>query len=1081
MHTYEEYVSLDKKRVKHPVERVHRYLYCEKEYEEYNYSILGEIAKECDALKISFAPEYEIGEICYSENKKWASIRIRRFSDDEWNVLRKHAKKIRYLYVRGNEEILLPKMICKLSSLIYLHIEGCAVKRLFADLFMLSNLETLALHYTNLDEFPKGIEQLCKLKVLSLMYNNISNIPQQIGELKTLEYLGMNGNSITQITEEVSELHELRDIYFGKTSLSVYPECMKKLKKVERLALWETELEFIPEWICQYTNLKGLFLGRASKIKKLPDDIGTLKKLRRLYIDGTSVEQLPESFGMLVNLEEINLSNTKIKTFPLLLPMKKMRVCDISGLVLERIPQEILGKSLTMARNEYDQAGLRMEKTKLLCQPVSLFEHDRTFIDAYYTEEKIHLNETKVVFLGDGEAGKSHIIQRMLADGEKIGCFTEEATPGISISQKHCQIENEEVCLQIWDFGGQEIMHSMHRFFLTERTLYIIVVNARDNTQDERAKYWLNNIKSFANGCPVILVLNKMDQNPSASINERLLKKDYPQIKSIFKCSALEDSKERFTVFLSEVLETVKSFDSYAMEFPISWNNVKKTLSEMGENYIADSRYRNICLDNGIEDEKIQNWLLDWFHDLGVSFNYRKKNQLLGGYMVLKPTWITNAIYIIIFNGKDRANNGIIKINDIVDLLKNPPRSVEKIAYTIEEVPYILGVMRKFEISYAIDDENEFIPMMCDKNEREGAELFNDENCIEYFMEYEYLPNNVLHKLMIKMKDSLVRENIWLTGMILKSHKESVNALVRMHDNRIEIYVKSNDPVVYSCKEYLSEIRESLLLINQELNLVAEDMVVYKEAGKKEEIKYNDMLIYLRSGQENYFSTTFRKIIPVRSILGAIQTSRDLELIDEYCKGDYGIHSEEFQYFWMRQRNFATNHDTLKNDLIEIASALQGNSLLIRSGQENDRNTYFRDLLNAKGYSAYDQTLNGVSEKGKTAGELDLLIKWKMYPISILEALNLSSLDTNYLSRHIDKIYNYDTWGLECNYLLVYAEAGDFYGFGERYYTYIKNYQYPYECLDVWEEKNNTDMRIYYTMLRRNGRNTCIVHLLIKM
>ena len=27
----------------------------------------------------------------------------------------------------------------------------------------------------------------------------------------------------------------------------------------------------------------------------------------------------------------------------------------------------------------------------------------------------------------------------------------------------------------------------------------------------------------------------------------------------------------------------------------------------------------------------MQNWLLEWFHDLGVSFNYRKKDILLGG------------------------------------------------------------------------------------------------------------------------------------------------------------------------------------------------------------------------------------------------------------------------------------------------------------------------------------------------------------------------------------------------------------------------------------------------------------------
>jgi hypothetical protein len=31
----------------------------------------------------------------------------------------------------------------------------------------------------------------------------------------------------------------------------------------------------------------------------------------------------------------------------------------------------------------------------------------------------------------------------------------------------------------IWDFGGQEIQHSTHQFFLTTRSLYLLVVDAR--------------------------------------------------------------------------------------------------------------------------------------------------------------------------------------------------------------------------------------------------------------------------------------------------------------------------------------------------------------------------------------------------------------------------------------------------------------------------------------------------------------------------------------------------------------------------------------------------------------------------
>ena len=269
-------------------------------------------------------------------------------------------------------------------------------------------------------------------------------------------------------------------------------------------------------------------------------------------------------------------------------------------MIIERVPIEFINDKIEIRFNRYGINGLRLSGTKLLCQPISLFAHEKDFIYAYYTEKKVHLNETKIVFLGDGEAGKSHIIKRIIQDNEVLSEFRENSTPGIAISQKDCNIGNEYVKLQIWDFGGQEIMHSMHRFFLTERTLYVIVVNARDNTQDERAQYWLNNIKSFANGCPVIIVLNKMDQNPSATLNERLLKNDYPQIADVIKLSALKDSKDYFQGLLNKILKLVRTFDSYAMDFPVSWNQIKMTLTEMKENYIIDPVYREICIKNNV-------------------------------------------------------------------------------------------------------------------------------------------------------------------------------------------------------------------------------------------------------------------------------------------------------------------------------------------------------------------------------------------------------------------------------------------------------------------------------------------------
>ena len=63
--------------------------------------------------------------------------------------------------------------------------------------------------------------------------------------------------------------------------------------------------------------------------------------------------------------------------------------------------------------------------------------------------------------MGDGESGKSHIIRRIKQEGMIVDAIEYRATPGIDIVPKQCVIGKENINLQLWDFGGQDILHSM--------------------------------------------------------------------------------------------------------------------------------------------------------------------------------------------------------------------------------------------------------------------------------------------------------------------------------------------------------------------------------------------------------------------------------------------------------------------------------------------------------------------------------------------------------------------------------------------------------------------------------------------
>jgi len=94
----------------------------------------------------------------------------------------------------------------------------------------------------------------------------------------------------------------------------------------------------------------------------------------------------------------------------------------------------------------------------------------------------------------------------------------------------------------VWDFGGQEIMHATHQFFLTKRSVYVLVLDARQGEIEGNIHYWLQTIQSFGGDSPVLVVTNKCDVQP-LSLNENGLRRQYAPMEIGFhsvSCTTLQ-------------------------------------------------------------------------------------------------------------------------------------------------------------------------------------------------------------------------------------------------------------------------------------------------------------------------------------------------------------------------------------------------------------------------------------------------------------------------------------------------------------------------------------------------------------
>ena len=77
-----------------------------------------------------------------------------------------------------------------------------------------------------------------------------------------------------------------------------------------------------------------------------------------------------------------------------------------------------------------------------------------------------------MLVVGDGKVSKSSVVERLIYNTYNL---QKETTLGVEINGEmkivQSEVKGEPVKLNIWDFGGQEIQHSKHQFFLTTRSL----------------------------------------------------------------------------------------------------------------------------------------------------------------------------------------------------------------------------------------------------------------------------------------------------------------------------------------------------------------------------------------------------------------------------------------------------------------------------------------------------------------------------------------------------------------------------------------------------------------------------------
>ncbi len=310
-------------------------------------------------------------------------------------------------------------------------------------------------------ELLQIIENAAKkeLTELDLRNNQLRELPPEIGQLTSLTELDLRNNQLSELPPEIGQLTSLAELSLNNNQLRVLPPEITQLNNLIWLYLYGNKLRELPPEITQLNNLRRLGLG-DNQLRALPPKIGKMTNLTSLNLEGNQLHELPPEIGQLNNRTKLYLSFNPLEAPPL----------EIANQGIEAIAQ---------------------------------------YFEQLAKEGMDYLYEAKLLIVGEPGAGKTTLTRKIKNPNAPMP-GKDETTRGVDIETwRFPQLDKPDFRVNIWDFGGQAIYHATHRFFLTRRSLYVLVADTRKDDTD--FFYWLNIIEVLSEDSPVLIIKNETD------------------------------------------------------------------------------------------------------------------------------------------------------------------------------------------------------------------------------------------------------------------------------------------------------------------------------------------------------------------------------------------------------------------------------------------------------------------------------------------------------------------------------------------------------------------------------------------
>jgi len=230
-----------------------------------------------------------------------------------------------------------------------------------------------------------------------------------------------------------------------------------------------------------------------------PAELLYFPNITLLDLSKNSIESIPLSISQLTHLAELKISNNSIRELPSEMGlMKKLWFLDCSGCPVETTLRSLLGDKakktasvLGYLKSVHEEATT-FNRMKLMFVGVQGIGKT-TLLTQLRREEGCRLpttgsHWTQRMHSSPDAKNKDHKGQNISTVGVDIG--------DLVIRRRDREGRDSEVVFRTWDFGGQREYYATHQYFLTKRSLYLVVWRLTDGEKGvAEILQWLINIQ----------------------------------------------------------------------------------------------------------------------------------------------------------------------------------------------------------------------------------------------------------------------------------------------------------------------------------------------------------------------------------------------------------------------------------------------------------------------------------------------------------------------------------------------------------------------------------------------------------